>query len=501
MIKRTKIVATLGPASSDAETVHALIEEGVDVFRINFSHTGHDTAERAARLVRKASADLDKPVALMADIKGPAVRLYGYSEPLHLEGGGELAIESRDLGITALETLASPDPSLVYTNLPGIDRLCSPGQKVILMDGYFTGRVVGTSTDMVRVKIDNSGRLRPKAHLTLPGVDYPIPFLSDKDIADMHWAVAHEIDYLALSFVRSAADIEEARRIVQRASALAPASTAGAISSSASGRKAFVRLIAKIESAQGLANVDEIIGAADGIMVARGDMGVEMPLETVPIAQKTIIRKGYLSAKPVITATQMLESMIENPMPTRAEASDVANACFDSTSAVMLSGETAIGKHPAQVVRTMRSIIGAVEENFPYEEFHRNIPSDVKSGDIPAIMSYSAVSAAYLCGAKALIVLTETGQAARLLSRLRPRMPILAFMSDARLRSQLALNWGVVPLLHSGRGTRLDQVVDEVIGICKERGLLAAGDRAVIVAGLPLSQQGTTNMIRVETVA
>jgi len=356
------------------------------------------------------------------------------------------------------------------------------------MDGYFTGSVLAKGRKSVTVRIDNEGSLRPKAHLTIPGADYPIPFLSEKDLADIMWAVSNDIEYLALSFVRCAADIEEVRRLIQRA----------AIST---GKRSVIKLVAKIESARGLSNIDEIIREADGIMVARGDMGVEMPLETVPIAQKNIIRKGYLAAKPVITATQMLESMIENPMPTRAEASDVANACFDSTSAVMLSGETAMGRYPVQVVRTMRAIVDAVEKEFDYIDFHQDIPPEVKTGDIPAIMSYNAVSVAYLCNAKALIVLTETGHAARLLSRLRPRMPIFAFLSDERLYNQLALNWGVVPMLLSGKGTRLDEVVSEAISICRKKGLLAPGDKAVIVAGLPLAQQGTTNMIRVESVS
>jgi pyruvate kinase len=403
-----------------------------------------------------------------------------------LKAGTELVIESRDP--VGIEGLVSEDASRIFTNLPDIDRICSLGQKIILMDGYFTGSVVAKGRKSVTVRIDNEGSLRPKAHLTVPGADYPIPFLSEKDIADIMWAVSNDMEYLALSFVRCAADIEEVRRLIQRAAV-------------SSGKKSVIKLVAKIESVRGLSNIDEIIREADGIMVARGDMGVEMPLETVPIAQKNIIRKGYLAAKPVITATQMLESMIENPMPTRAEASDVANACFDSTSAVMLSGETAMGKYPVQVVRTMRSIVQAVEKEFDYDDFHQDIPPEVKTGDIPAIMSYNAVSVAYLCKAKALIVLTETGHAARLLSRLRPRMPIYAFLSDERLYNQLALNWGVMPMLHSGKGVRLDEVVSEAISICKDKGLLSPGDKAVIVAGLPLAQQGTTNMIRVETVS
>ncbi len=485
MEKRTKIVATTGPASEKPDILRAMIREGVDVFRLNFSHKQYDEAERAVAMIREAQRELGKPIAIMADIKGPALRLYGYKQNLPIRAGDHLMIESRDPA--GIESLVSGEQNLIYTNLPDIDRICAPGQKIILMDGYFTGSVLSVGKKSVTVRIDNEGELRPKAHLTIPGADYPIPFLSEKDIADINWAVSHDIDYIALSFVRCATDIEEVRRLIQRAAV-------------SSGKRSAIKLIGKIESARGLSNVDEIIREADGIMVARGDMGVEMPIETVPIAQKSIIRKGYLAAKPVITATQMLESMIDNPMPTRAEASDVANACFDSTSAVMLSGETAMGKYPVQVVSTMHRIIDAVEEQFDYVDFHHDVPPEVKTGDVPAIVSYNAVSVAYLCGAKALIVLTETGHAARLLSRLRPRMPIYAFLSDEKLFNQLALNWGVRPFLHSGTGTRLDAVVDEAIGICKKERLLEAGDKVVIVAGLPLAQQGSTNMIRVETI-
>ncbi len=485
MDKRTKIVATTGPASEKPEIIRDMIREGVDVFRLNFSHKTYEEADLAIGLIREAQKETGKPIAIMADIKGPAIRLYGYKQNISIKAGDQITLESRDP--VGIEALVAGEPNLVYTNLPDIDRICAPGQKIILMDGYFAGSVLKRGTKSVTVRIDNEGELHPKAHLTIPGADYPIPFLSEKDIADILWAVGHDIDYIALSFVRCATDIEEVRRLIQRAAV-------------SSGKRSIVKLIAKIETARGLSNVDEIIRESDGIMVARGDLGVEMPIEIVPIAQKSMIRKGYLAAKPVITATQMLESMIESPMPTRAEASDVANACFDSTSAVMLSGETAMGKYPVQVVRTMHSIIDAVEKQFDYVDFHHDVPPEVKTGDIPAIMSYNAVSVAYLCNAKALVVLTETGQAARLLSRLRPRMPIYAFLSDKKLFNQLALNWGVRPFLHSGTGTRLDAVVDEAIAICKKEKLLSEGDKVVIVAGLPLAQQGSTNMIRVETI-
>jgi pyruvate kinase len=230
----------------------------------------------------------------------------------------------------------------------------------------------------VSVRIGNSGELRPKAHLTIPNVDYPIPFLSNKDIRDITFAVESEVEYIALSFVRNATDIEEVRRLVGRIRV-------------PSGRKSVVKLIAKIESARGLAAADEIVSAADGIMVARGDMGVEIAIEKVPIAQKRLIRTGFLCAKPVITATQMLESMIESPMPTRAEASDVANACFDSTSAVMLSGETAIGRFPVKVVETMSAIIGAVEDEFDYEEFHKRMPIFARTGELPSVVWFAAI--------------------------------------------------------------------------------------------------------------
>lgn len=482
--KRTKIIATLGPASENPETVLALLKAGVNVFRLNFSHKNFEEADAAIAMVRKARQELGVPVAIMADIKGPAIRLYGYASALPIKEGSRLVIRS-----VIQEKLPAMPPAPegeVYTNLPEIDLLCVVGQRVVLMDGYFTASVVSILPGAVEIEIGNPGTLRPKAHLTIPNVDYPIPFLSEKDIADIGFAVDRELEYIALSFVRCATDLEEVRRLIGRCH-------------TQSGRRPSPRLIAKIESAIGLSNVDEIVESADGIMVARGDMGVEIAIESVPIAQKKIIRKGYLGAKPVITATQMLESMIENPLPTRAEASDVANACFDSTSAVMLSGETAMGRYPVQVVKTMNSIIRAVESEFDYRGFHADVPASVRSSDLPAIVSYAAVSVAYECNAAAIIVLTETGHAARLISRLRPRMPIFAFLKDEMVYNQLAMNWGVHPFILTGAGERLDTVVAECMEICARAGLVSKGDKVVIVAGLPLARQGTTNMLRVET--
>ncbi|MGA2545578.1 MAG: pyruvate kinase [Rectinemataceae bacterium] len=484
--KRTKIVATLGPASDTPEILESLLLGGVNVFRLNFSHSDPEAAKATVEMIRAVREKMGLPVAIMADIKGPAVRMYGYAKALHVEAGSLLTIESRLP--EGIEALVSPAPLTVFTNLPDIDALCAVGQKILLMDGYFAGEVVSKAPGSIAVRIGNPGDLRPKAHLTIPNVDYPIPFLSDKDIRDISFAVASEVEYIALSFVRNATDIEEVRRLVQRVK-------------TSSGRRPVVKLIGKIESAKGLAAADEIVAAADGIMVARGDMGVEIAIEMVPIAQKRLIRTGFLGAKPVITATQMLESMIESPMPTRAEASDVANACFDSTSAVMLSGETAIGRFPVKVVETMSAIIRAVEAEFDYEEFHKRMPLHARSGDLPAVLSYNALSLAYEIGAAGIVVLTETGHAAQLISRLRPRMPIFAFTKEKAVYNQLAMNWGVYPFMLAGPEESMDALVAETLDSCKYAGVLEKGDLVVFVAGLPLAHRGTTNMIRVETVS
>jgi pyruvate kinase len=483
--KRTKIVATVGPASDTPETLRALLGAGVNVFRLNFSHSDPEAAKAMVGRIRDARDAMKLPVAIMADIKGPAVRMYGYAKALALDTGSILVIESKPA--EGIETLVSPEENRVYTNLPDIDSLCALGQKVLLMDGYFAGEVVSKAEGSVSVKVGNPGSLRPKAHLTIPNVDYPIPFLSEKDIRDITFAVESEVEFIALSFVRNATDIEEVRRLIGR-------------TKTPSGRRSMVKLIAKIESAKGLAASDEIVAAADGIMVARGDMGVEIAIETVPIAQKRLIRTGFLAAKPVITATQMLESMIESPMPTRAEASDVANACFDSTSAVMLSGETAIGRYPVKVVETMSAIIRAVEAEFDYDEFHKRMPLFARTGELPAVLSYNALSVAYEVGAAGIIVLTETGHAAQLISRLRPRMPIFAFTKERSVYNQLAMNWGVYPFMLAGPEESMDALVAETLDGCSYAGVLKRGDIVVFVAGLPLSRKGTTNMIRVETV-
>ena len=485
MLKRTKIVATIGPASDNSETIQALIEAGANVFRLNFSHSNPEAARATVDRICAVREAMQRPVAMMADIKGPAVRMYGYAEKIPLAAGDHLVVESRPQ--EGIESLVSSESNLVYTNLPEIDTLCAIGQKVLLMDGNLAGEVIEKSEDRVTIRVDNAAELRPKAHLTIPNVDYPIPFLSDKDIRDITFAVENDVEFIALSFVRSGTDIEEVRRLVQRVRSRAA-------------KHGEPKLIAKIESARGLASAEEILKVADGIMVARGDMGVEIAIQAVPIAQKKLIRAGSLAAKSVITATQMLESMIESPLPTRAEASDVANACFDSTSAVMLSGETAIGKFPVKVVETMSDIIIAVEAEFDYKGFHDHTPEHARSNELAAVVSYNALSIAYEIDAAGIIVITETGRAVQLLSRLRPQMPIFAFTQNRTVYNQLAMNWGVDSIMLENSVESLDALVSVTLEYCQKTNALKKGDAVVIVAGMPLMRKGATNMIRVETV-
>jgi pyruvate kinase len=482
METRTKIVCTLGPASADREIIIQLIREGMDVCRLNFSHTSPAEAAGLVSRLKAIRAELGVPLSILLDTKGPEVRVYGYREPVELGEGDLITVRSHlSPDIAAVET---GEESLFLTNLPRLAELVQPGRKILLMDGFIEGEVTALRPDEqeVDIRISNPGRLRPKAHLTIPKADYPLPFLSDKDREDIVFAVENELDYLALSFVKSAGDVQQVRNLIHETD-----------------DDSDIRIIAKVENKRAVDHMDEIIRHSDGIMVARGDLGVELEIEEVPIIQKQLIRSCYLSGKPVITATQMLESMMENPIPTRAEASDVANACYDQTSAVMLSGETAIGRYPVQVVRTMRRIVAKAEESIDYEKFLFGRPPQEKSGDLTTIVTYNALTAAYQANAKAIAVVTRSGYSARMLSRLRPGLPLYAFTYDPRVYHQLALNWGIQPILIDKAET-FEELTQRVKVYCEEEGLAQRGDLVVFVAGLPLGKKGTTNMIRIETV-
>lgn len=477
---RTKIVCTLSPQRATEQMLRHLAELGMDVVRFNFSHMSPLDAAPVLEAVANVRREMNIPLAILLDTKGPEVRLYGFHKARPLRKGDVIRIESySDDDLTDVEL---ENERLFVTNLCNIGGLVEAGARVLLMDGYIEGRVVGKEAAAIEVEIDNDGDLRPRAHLSLPGVDYPLPFLSSKDIEDIRFAVTAGFDYLALSFVRTPEDIFQVKHLIRETD-----------------ESSSIRIIAKIESKQAIDNLEAIVHYSDGIMVARGDLGVELDLVDVPIMQKRIIEQCYLSGKPVITATQMLESMIHNRVPTRAEVSDVANACYDLTSAVMLSGETAIGDDPGLVVSTMDRIIRRVESSFDYESMLMHHRDKVQTRDLTTIIAYNAVSTAYQCKASAMLVFTQSGYSARMISKLRPHLSIFAFTPDEQVYHQLSLNWGVLPRLLPAIDD-FEEMLAHALKVAEDEQLVKRGDQVVIVAGLPLGNKGTTNMIRVESV-
>lgn len=479
-ITRTKIICTLSNFRGDKKFITDLIQAGMNVVRLNFSHMKRSDALPIINNIRTVRDELNKPIAIMLDTKGPEVRIYGHDKLIQMKNDSLIKIKSysnNDIYDKIID-----DENLFLTNLGSVGNLVEIGQNVLIMDGYIDGSVISKTDNEIDVKINSGGDLRPKAHLSLPGIEYPIPFLSQKDIEDITFAVEEKIEYIALSFVRSPDDIFQVRALIKE---IDPDSD--------------LKIISKIENKQSIDNLDDIIRYSDGAMVARGDLGVELPLQDVPIMQKKIIRLCYMSGKPVITATQMLETMIDNRIPTRAEASDVANACYDMTSAVMLSGETAIGKYPILVVETMKKIINKVENEVDYSELLYQRRFSVQHRDQTAIISYNAVSTAYQSKAAAILVFTKMGHSAKMISKLRPGLPIYAFTPSKKVFHQLAINWGIQPKL----ATDLDNfelMLENEIQSCIKMGFLKKGDLIVIVAGLPLGVRGRTNMIRIENI-
>ncbi len=478
-MNKTKIVCTLN-SHQDAELFDQLIEAGMDVARLNFSHMSHKDGIKIANILKEVrKRRTNRALAIMLDTKGPEVRIFGHQHNIDITKDDEIKIRSY-LEADIYDQILEADNEFI-TNLPAIEEKVEIGQKILLMDGLLEGSVIAKDDGCIRVKIRNSGEIRPKGHLTIPNINYDLPFISDKDKADIELAIRNEFEYIALSFVSKKKDIDDVRKIIAKTDS-----------------NSEIKLIAKIENKQAVDNLQDIINASDGVMVARGDLGVELDIEAVPIIQKRIIKQCYLSGKPVITATQMLESMIKNPVPTRAETSDVANACYDLTSAVMLSGETAIGHYPKLVVETMNRIIGKVEASFQYDDFFAGLVKERL--DRTSIIAYNAISTAYQCNAKALMVFTLSGYSARMISKLRPGIPIYVFTPIESVYNQLALNWGINPYLIEHVGTDFERMVARAMKLARSEKLLEQGDAVIIVAGLPMGKHGTTNIIRLENV-
>jgi pyruvate kinase len=463
---RAKIVGTLGPASNTVEAIRTLLEAGLDVARINFSHGTHEQHARVIAAVREVSARLGRPVAILGDLQGPRIRIGDLAAPVRLEPGAEVVLAPEHLA-------GEGEIPVTYDDLA---HDVAPGNRILVNDGLIELLVVAVDAPRVRVRVLHGGPLGSHKGMNLPGIAVSAPSLTDKDRADIAFAVAQELDALALSFVRRAEDIETLRALVP----------------------ATMQVVAKIEKDVALEHLDPILRAADAVMVARGDLGVELPFEEVPLAQKRIIAAANRLGRPVITATQMLESMIEHPRPTRAEASDVANAILDGTDAVMLSAETAAGRHPRLAVEAMRRIILEVEAHprrAPMRE-DRRIQSGLKTEEAIAAATVAAVR---MLDAPLVIVFTKSGFSARIVSAHRPPVPILALTDEPRVCRQMALLWGVVPrLVPTARG--YDHMVAMAIREALDLGLVATGDRVLVTAGVPFDVPGTTNLLKVETV-
>lgn len=472
MTIRTKIICTIGPAVNTPEKIEELIAAGMNVARLNFSHGTH--AEHLAVIdhIKAIRSKLKVPIAIMLDTKGPEIRIGNIAN-------GKVSLQSGQKWLLVKEVVEGDDQHVTINPGTVLDRLHG-GETVLFDDGYITSRVVEVNARGVVVEIFNSGEIRSKKGVNIPNVSIGLPAMTETDIVDLRFGCQQDVDIVAASFVRSADHVLEIKKFL------------------AAERKPEILVMAKIENAEGISNFDSIVQVADGIMIARGDLGVEVPLSQVPILQKMMIRKTYLAGKPSVTATQMLESMINNPRPTRAEASDVANAIYDSTSAVMLSGETAIGKYPLEAVRMMRSIAIAAEEDFNYREFFEHHMSIVFH-DVPSAVSLSTVKAAYTSNAKAIFTFTSRGSTARLLSRLRPSIPIIALTPNEKCFHQMACNWGVIPVFGT-MCTKLTEAFEQATHYALEHEYVSHGDLVVITAGSPFGISGTTNMMVLESI-
>ncbi len=453
-MRKTKIVCTLGPASSDVEVIKKMIESGMNVARFNFSHSTHEQHFELLQNVIKAREETNMPVATMLDTKGPELRLGKIQGVISLNQGDNFTLVPDE--VVGNNEYASINYKELYSNV-------NLGDKILLNDGLVELEVTGIDNKNINCKVLNNGEISSNKSINIPGVKLSLPSLTQKDYDDILFGIKNNFDFIAASFIRSANDVIAIKKILKENNA------------------EHIKVIAKIENAEGVNNIDEILQVVDGVMVARGDLGVEIPMEQVPIIQKELIKKSYRAGKPVITATQMLESMIQNPHPTRAEVSDVANAVYDGTSAVMLSAESAVGKYPCQCIQTMAKIATEVEKIINYWKRFGEKEQEFLS-DEKAIMNYASCLTAMHMNTKALLAFTLSGGTARLLSKFRPDIPIYAITPDEITYRQLSLSWGVKPIHIPGIYT-IDEAMEVGINKCLEQGLLQKDDMVVISGG------------------
>lgn len=471
-MRKTKIICTIGPASQDRATIAQLLEKGMNVARLNFSHGVHAEHKQKIDNLRGMASEMKKPLAIMLDTKGPEIRTGTLQdEKVTLDSGDEFILTTRTVPGNEKEA---------WINYDNLANEVKPGTSILLADGLISLMVRETTSTDIICTVINGGELGEKKGVNVPGVRINMPFLSEQDISDINFGIDEEVDFIAASFVRSAQDVLDIRRILEK-------------------RGADIDIIAKIESRSGVDALDDIIKVADGVMVARGDLGVEIPAEEVPLVQKQIIEKCIAAGKLVIIATQMLDSMITNPRPTRAEVSDVANAIFDGADAIMLSGESAAGKYPAEAVETMARIAKRTEEAIAYQEMLSNRQLSGTSSVTDAI-SYATCATAAQLGIEKIITATTTGTTARMVAKYRPQADIFAVTTNPKVLRKLVLVWGVNPVLNRcTEGT--DELFEEALHRCLEIGYINKGDMVVLTAGSPPGYAGSTNLLKVHVVS
>lgn len=467
--RKTKIICTLGPSTDREDILRRLMIEGMDVARFNFSHGSHEEQAGRLAMVKKLREELGLPVATLLDTKGPEIRLG------ELKDGKAVLTEGQTFALTTEDILGdNKRVSITYKDLP---KDVKPGSAILIDDGLIAMRVEQVTDTEIVCTVKNGGTISNKKGVNVPNVELSMPYISRKDYEDIVFGIENDFDFVAASFVRCADDVLQIRRIFEEKNCH------------------DINIIAKIENMQGVENIDEIIKVSDGIMVARGDMGVEIPLEEVPVIQKMIIKKVYNAGKQVITATQMLDSMMKNPRPTRAEATDVANAIYDGTSAIMLSGETAAGLYPVEAVKTMVRIAVRTEHDIDYTARFKKRESMINP-DITNAISHATCTTATDLNAAAIITVSQSGRTARMVSKYRPGCPIIGASMSEKVCRQLNLSWGVTPIVLE-RKENADELFEHAVDEAEKAGLVSSGDITVITAGIPLGVSGTTNMIKV----
>ncbi len=471
-MRKTKIVCTLGPATDNEEVLRQMMLEGMNVARCNFSHATYDEHKKRMDMIKKLRKEVGQPVAILLDTKGPEVRVKNFKD-------GRVTLEEGQLfTLTADEVEGTKDKVSVTYNRLYED--LEVGMRVLIDDGLIEMTVEQVDRTNIVCRVINGGVVSNHKGVNVPDVDLSMPYISDKDREDILFGISQDVDFIAASFVQKKEDILQLRRLLEKNGG------------------SDIKIIAKIENAQGVTNIDDIIEVSDGIMVARGDMGVEIPYEDVPVIQKKIIKKVYRTGKQVITATQMLESMIKNPRPTRAETTDVANAVYDGTSAIMLSGETAAGAYPVEAVKTMVRIAERTEQDVDYRKRFYQSARETDT-DITNAICHASCTTALDLNAKAIVTVTKSGTSARMLSKYRPESDIISCATTEKVCRQLSLTWGVTPIVIKEE-KEVFHLFDKAIQAAVKMKLLGAGDLTVITSGVPIGVSGTTNMMKVQVV-